>query len=125
MENEEFVTPNRSRWRIESSTLPELELYVVDAQYDYYNKTISLTVLDAIVKGTPVVHAWIMTTLVDSSKEILTVRQFSGNGDTLYSKVLTGIKLIGHKCNHNYECDGDDLMDHELMFTYKNLETTR
>lgn len=120
---EAFVTPRRSRWRLESNTLQDLSQYVVDVQYDYFNKSLLIKVLDAIVKGQPVVHSWILKTLLDASKEELKLIQFSGNGDELYVKTLKDIKLIGHKCNHNYECEGDDLMDHELMFTYKSLET--
>lgn len=111
------------RWRLDSKTLPDLSQYVVEVQHDYFNKSLSATVLDAIVNGKPVIHSWILATLLDSSKEEFSLSQFEGNGYLLYKKVLKGIKLIGHKCNHNYECDGDDLMDHELLFTYETIKT--
>lgn len=119
----EGVVAAKFRWRLDSKTLPALAQYVVDVQQDYFNKSLSVTVLDAIVNGKPMVHTWILDTLLDSSNEEFTLTQFSANGDVLYRKVLQGIKLIGHKCNHNYECEGDDLVDHELLFTYDKIKT--
>lgn len=124
LEEKVFDVPSRFRWRLESNSLLEFKNYVVDVEYDYYTKTLKATVLDAMVKNKPVVHNWIMKVLLDSSNEELKLTLFSSNGDTLYTKLLKNIKLIGHKCNYNYECEGDDLMDHELIFTYKTLETT-
>lgn len=113
----------RSRWHLRSSTFPDLHGLVSDVQHDYFNRSLTFKALDAVVGGKPVVHHWVLSALKDPSREEFTVSQFDGNGNVLYDKVLTGVKLVGHKCNHNYECEGDDLMDHELTFTYDNLET--
>jgi hypothetical protein len=122
MENN-VVIPARSRWRVEAKTLPDLSSYVVDVQHDYFSKTVGISVLDALVKGKPIVHEWIIHTLNNPGNEVFSLHHFDANGNLLYKKVLKGVKLIGHKCNHNYDNDGDDLQDHELLFTYDNLET--
>jgi hypothetical protein len=117
------VLPARSRWRLEAKSLPELSSYTVSVQHDYYSKFIGITVLDAIVKGKPVVHEWIVKTLNNPGEEVFTLHHHDAQGNLLYKKVLKGVKLIGHKCNHNYECEGDDLQDHELFFSYEDLQT--
>ena len=38
-------------------------------------------------------------------------------------KIIKDAKLVGHKCYHNYTCDGDDLQDHEIIFKYEFIET--
>jgi hypothetical protein len=119
----DFVISARSRYRLEAKSLSEFRSYVVDVIHDYYNKTVSATVLDALVKGKPVIHEWIIRTLRDPGQEVLTLEQHDANGNTLYKKVLKGVKLVGHRCNHNYECEGDDLQDHELLFMYDELVT--
>jgi len=117
------VVPARSRWRLESKTFPELSGYVVTVQEDFFSKTIGLVALDAIVNGKPVVHEWIVKTLNNPGEEVFNLYHHDGNGNLLYRKILKGLKLIGHKCNHNYECEGDDLQDHELFFTFEELQT--
>jgi hypothetical protein len=123
MTGEEVEYSSKFRWRLESKSFPDLSKYVVDVQHDYFNKSLTATILDALIRGKPVVHGWILSVLADSSQEEFTLSQFEGNGDLLYEKKLTGIKLIGHKCHHNYECDGDDLMDHQVLFTYESQKT--
>jgi hypothetical protein len=122
MENK-AVYPVKFRWNLGSKSLPEFSSYVTNCQHDYYSKTVGAVVLDALVKGKPVVHEWIIKTLRNPDDEVLTISQFDGNGNLLYKKVMKGVKIVGHKCNYNYDCDGDDLQDHELVFTYDKLET--
>lgn len=117
------VFASRSRYRLEAKSLPDLRTYVVDVQHNYFDKSVSATVLDALIKGKPVIHEWILKTLRDPNQEVLTIEQHDCNGKSLYKKVLKGVRLIGHRCNHNYECEGDDLQDHELLFIYDDLIT--
>lgn len=119
----ETILPKRSRWKLEAKTFPDLVMYTMSVQHDYFSQTIALVVLDAIVKEKPIVHEWIVKTLNNPNEEVFSLYNHDGNGNVLYKKVLKGVKLIGHKCNHNYECDGDDLQDHELLFTYNELKT--
>lgn len=116
-----IVLPTRSRFRVECLNLPELESCTTEVNLDYYTKSIELKVLDVIKNGKPVVHDWIIHTLNNPNKEKLTVHQHDANGNILYKKILTGIKLIGHLCNHDYACEGNDLQDHELWFSYEEL----
>ncbi len=122
-ECENVVLPTRSRWRVQAKTFSDLCLYTVKVQCDYYSKNVSMTVLDAIVKGKPIVHEWIVATLNSPGVEVFTLHHHDANGNLLYKKLLKGIKLVGHKCNHDYECEGDDLQDHELLFSYDELQT--
>lgn len=117
-----IVFPSKSRWRLESKTFRDLTSYIVDVAYDYYSKTISLNVLDAVIKGKPVVHEWIVQILENPGEEVFTLRHHNENLHAIYRKILKGIKLIGHKCNHNYTCNHEDIQDHELLFTYETIE---
>ena len=123
IKNTQVIVPARSRWRLEAETFQDLNRYAVSVQHDYYSKTIDVIVLDAIVGGKPIVHDWITKTLNSPGGETFTLYHHDANGNLLYKKILTEIKLIGHKSNLNYECDGDDLQDHELFFTYEEQET--
>lgn len=117
-----YVVPARSRWRIESKNLPELCTYTVDIQTDYFSKSIKIVVLDALRNGKPIVHGWITKTLNSPGEEEFSISHYDGNGNLLYKKILSTIKLIGHKCYHNYTCEGDDLQDHEILFTYEEMK---
>lgn len=118
----DIVLPARSRFRVESLNLADLGSYVTDVVLDYYSKSVVLKVLDVILNGKPVVHDWIIDTLNNPGKERFIVHQHDANGNVLYKKVLKGIKLIGHVCNHDYSSEGNDLQDHELWFSYEELQ---
>lgn len=113
----------RSKYLLEAESLPEFVNHVTEVKHDYFNKTVSVTVLDTVIKGIPVIHSWILKTIRESRGEVLTLQQQDADGNLLYKKVMKGVKLVGHVCKHDYSCEGDDLQDHELLFTYQDLET--
>ena len=122
MEND-IVIPAKSRYRLEAKTFPGLSKYVVNVKHDYFSKSVGFLAYDIMEKGKPVVHEWIIKTLERPGEEVFTLYHHDCNGNLLYKKILEGIKLIGHQCTHNYECEGADLQDHELFFTYEELKT--
>lgn len=118
----DIILPTKSRFRIESQNLPDLASYTIDVDLDYYSKKILLKVLDVIRNGKPVVHEWIIDTLNNPGKEKFVLHQHDANGNDLYKKVFKNIALIGHLCNHDYSCEGNDLQDHDLWFSYEELQ---
>ena len=120
----EVEYPTKSRYKLDSKNFTDLHGYVITAQEDHFTKSIYVTVLDAIVNGKPVVYNWISNTLRSPGEEVLTLTFHNDNGDVLYKKNFTGIRLMGHRSNHDYSCDHDDLQDHELKFEYKDLEVS-
>ena len=123
MTNKEMIYPSRFRWQLHSKTFPEFSTYVAQVRHDYLSKSVKAVALDAVVGGKPVVHDWISRSIKEIKDDELTIYQFDENGNQIYAKVLKGAKIVGHSCNHDYECDGDDLQDHELIFTYEELQT--
>ena len=120
---ENVVLLKKSRWRLESNSLKDLSLYVVDVNLDYYFKSLYFTVLDAVVSGKPIIHNWIIDKVSNSEDDVFTVTHIDGNNNTIYKKILKGVKLIGHQCNHNYDSEDEDLQDHTLTFSYEELQT--
>jgi hypothetical protein len=115
--------PAKFRFKFELRSFPELSQYVTDVELDCFSKTLDLIVLDAVVDKKPIVHEWIINTLNNPGKIDFLIRQYDFEGNLLYSKLLKKMKLIGHKCNHNYGMeDNKDLQNHELMFIYNDLE---
>lgn len=120
---ENYIIPSRSRWKIQSKKLKDLNSYIVSVKADYFNKFFTINVLDVLVNNKPIVHNWIIELLENPTVEEFTINHHDANGNFLYKKIIKDAKLVGHKCYHNYTCDGDDLQDHEIIFKYEFIET--
>lgn len=113
-----IVFPRQFRWTATPESKPDAVHYLQKVTPNFVHKTIDVEMFD-MVDGIPA--AWIDHFLNnEGATDSLTVDFYDGCGNVLFQYRFEGLILFAHEMALDYS--SSDVVKHELMFEYTNME---